>query len=74
MRFPRATHLVCFSLDQLDYIKTTWGTCYNTLRPHRGVAMTNDALDETFHPQSHGTVKCKQQLGGIIKSYCRDAA
>jgi putative transposase len=67
-------HFICFSLDQLDYIKTTWVTYYNTLRPHRGVGMTNDVLDETFQPQPHGTVRCKQQLGGIIKSYYREAA
>ena len=36
--------------------------------------MTNGVLDETFRPKSHGTAKCKQQLGGIIKSYYRDAA
>jgi hypothetical protein len=36
--------------------------------------MTNDVLDETFQPQPHGTVRCKQQLGGIIKSYYREAA
>ena len=65
---------MCFSLDQLDYIKTTWVTYYNTLRPHRGVGMTNDVLDETFKPQIHGNVRCKQQLGGIIKSYYRNAA
>jgi putative transposase len=74
VRFPRAAHLVCFSLDQLDYIKKTWGTYYNnTLRPHKGVGMTNDGFDQTFQPQFHGTVKSKQQLGGIIKSYYRDA-
>lgn len=65
---------ICFSLKQLDYIKTTWVTYYNTLRPHRGVGMTNDVLDETFQPQLHGTVRCKQQLGGLIKSYYREAA
>jgi hypothetical protein len=36
--------------------------------------MTNDVLDETFEPQLHGTVRCKQQLDGIIKSYYREAA
>jgi len=35
---------------------------------------TNDVLDETFKPQLEGRVRCKQQLGGIIKSYYRDAA
>jgi len=39
-----------------------------------GGAMTNDVLDEAFQPQPHGTVRCKQQLGGLIKSYYREAA
>jgi len=64
---------ICFDLDQLDYITMTWTNYYNTLRPHRGVGMTNDVLDETFQPQLHGTVRCKQQLGGLIKSYYREA-
>lgn len=36
--------------------------------------MNNEVLDETFEPQSHGKVRCKQQLGGLIKSYYREAA
>ena len=64
---------MCFDLDQLDYIKTTWVTYYNTLRPHRRVGMTNDVLDETSQPQLHCTVRCKQQLGEIIKPYYLDA-
>jgi len=67
-------HFICFSLDRLDYIETIWVTYYNRLHPHRGVGMNNDVLDKTFQPQSHGTVRCKQQLGGIIKSYYREAA
>jgi putative transposase len=46
----------------------------SALRPHRSVGMTNDVLDETFQPQLHGTVRCKKQLGEIIKSYYREAA
>lgn len=66
-------HFICFGLDHLDHITMTWVTYYNTLRPHRGVGMNNEVLDETFRPQLHGTVRCKQ-LGGIIKSYYREAA
>jgi hypothetical protein len=36
--------------------------------------MKNEVLDKTFVPQSDGAVRCKQQLGGLIKSYYRDAA
>ena len=67
-------YFMCFDLDQLDYITKTWIHYYNTPRPHRGVGMTNDVLDETFQPQLRGTVRCKQGLGGIIKSYYREAA
>jgi len=63
-----------FSLDQLDYITKTWVHYYNTERPHRGIGMNNEVLDETFQPQAHGTARCKQLLGGIIKSYYRQAA
>ena len=67
-------HFMCFSRDQLDYITSTWVRHYNTERPHRGVGMNNEVLDRAFQPQSYGTVRCKQQLGGLIKSYYRDAA
>ena len=63
---------MCFSRDQLDYITDTWVNHYNTERPHRG--MNNEVLDRKFQQQHHGTIRCKQQLGGIIKSYYRDAA
>ena len=67
-------HFMCFSLEQLDYIKSTWVTYYNTRRPHRGIGMNNNVLDERFQSQTHGVVRCKSQLGGIIKSYYREAA
>lgn len=67
-------YFMCFSLDQLDYITKTWARYYNTLRPHRGIGMKNELLDENFRPQFEGAVRCKQQLGGIIKSYYREAA
>ena len=65
---------ICFGLDQLGYIVSTWVRHYNTERPHRGIGMKNMVLDETFRPQPHGVVRCKSQLGGIIKSYHREAA
>jgi hypothetical protein len=35
--------------------------------------MNNEMLDENFEPQTVGEVRCKEELGGIIKSYCREA-
>ena len=67
-------YFICFDLDQLDYITKTWVHYYNTERPHRGIGMNNEVLDKTFLPQAHGAVRCKQQLGGIIKVYHREAA
>ena len=67
-------YFMCFGLDQLDYILKIWVSYYNTLRPHRGITMNNEVLDETFRPQLEGTVRCKQQLGGIIRAYYREAA
>jgi len=65
---------MCFSDDQLNYILTTWVRHYNSERPHRGIGMNNEVLDRTFEPQPYGAVRCKQRLGGIIKSYYREAA
>ena len=67
-------YYMCFSEDQLDYILTTWVRHYNSERPHRGIGMNNEVLDKEFKPQLEGAVRCKQQLGGIIKSYYREAA
>ena len=67
-------YFLCFDFDQLDYILRAWVCYYNTQRPHRGIGMNNEVLDTKFAPQSHGAVRCRQQLGGIIKSYYREAA
>ncbi len=65
---------VCFSKDQLDYIVRTWDKHYNTERPHRGSGIDNNVLDRPFQPLTRGTIRRKQQLGGIISSYYREAA
>jgi len=67
-------HFMCFSRDQLDYITENWVRHYNTERPHRGVGMENDVLDRSFRPSTRGSIRCKQELGGLIKSYYREAA
>jgi len=36
--------------------------------------MNNEVLNKKFKPQLESAVRCKQQLGGIIKSYYREAA
>ena len=67
-------HFMCFSIDHLHYITRTWIRYYNTERPHRGKDIGNRVLDVDFTPRAEGNVKCKEQLGGIIRSYYREAA
>lgn len=67
-------HFICFSADHLHHIQTVWATYYNERRPHRGVDIGNNVLDVNFTPKAKGAVKCREQLGGLIKDYYRDAA
>ena len=67
-------HFVCFSRGQLQHIVTVWLRYYNTRRPHQGLGINNEVLDEAFQPQTVGVVRCKEELGGIVKSYYREAA
>ena len=67
-------YFICFSRDQLDYIVRTWVKHRNTERLHRSVEIDNNVLDLSFQSQTHGTIRRKRQLGGIITVYYRDAA
>ena len=61
-------------MKHLDYIVYTWVKYYNTERSHRGIGCNNEVLDESFKVQTIGEVRCRHQLGGVIKSYYREAA
>jgi putative transposase len=74
MKQEMLNHFMCFGLDQLDYINRMWLKYYLEQRPHRGVGRDNTVLDANFIPQSEGAVRCKKELGGILKIYYRDAA
>lgn len=65
---------VCFSRSQFDYILRTWVRHYNFERPHRGREIGNNVLQVDFRPARDGSIRCRHQLGGIIKSYTREAA
>ena len=67
-------HFICFSRGQLDYINGVWTKHYHEQRPHRGVGRDNTVLDENFVPKTEGRIRCKTELGGILKSYYREAA
>ncbi|MEG3639259.1 integrase core domain-containing protein [Magnetococcus sp. PR-3] len=65
---------ICFSRSQLNYILHSWVDHYNHERPHRGVGRDNTVLDVNFSAARDGPIQCKERLGGIIKSYYREAA
>ncbi|MFP6584713.1 MAG: integrase core domain-containing protein [Candidatus Hydrogenedentota bacterium] len=64
----------CFSIDHLHHINTTWIRYYNSQKPYPGVDIGNKVLDTNFTPTFKGEVKCREQLGGIIRDYYREAA
>lgn len=64
----------CFSIDHLHHINSVWIKYYNTRRPHRGKDIGNNILDADFTATLNGKVKCREQLGGVIKDYYREDA
>ncbi|WP_227657720.1 integrase core domain-containing protein, partial [Candidatus Magnetaquicoccus inordinatus] len=64
----------CFSLSQLDYIQQTWLRHYNQERPHTGAGIGNNVLKVDFRPQETGSIRSREILGGITRSYYREAA
>jgi putative transposase len=67
-------HFVCFSRGQLDYIIRVWLKHYHEQLPHRGVGRDNFVLDTSFVPKTDGAIGFRSELGGILKSYYREAA
>ncbi|MEO5349434.1 MAG: integrase core domain-containing protein [Magnetococcus sp. YQC-3] len=65
---------VCFSQSQLGYIVRTWVRHYNTERPHSGDGIGNNVLQVDFRAQEKGPIRSKEALGGIIRTYYREAA
>jgi len=39
---------------------------------NRGIDIGNNVLDGDFTPSLKGDVKCREQLGGIIRDYYRE--
>jgi hypothetical protein len=46
---------------------------YNTERPHKSLDYRRP-IEPEEPPTLEGVVKCHQRLGGLLKSYYRDAA
>ena len=65
---------ICVSRRQLDYIVKSWVRYYNMERPHQGKGIGNNVLDVDFKARKEGIINSREKLGGLIRSYYREAA
>ena len=65
--------IVFFSERQIRYVVEQYVEHYNLERPHKGLDHRRPVEPDSSPPRD-GPVKCRQRLGGLLKSYHRDAA
>jgi putative transposase len=75
-------HLVIFGLNRLQYVVDCYGSFYNEQRPHQGIGNKIPSKYHTagqqgdsssLNPSVRSIVR-KDSLGGLLKSYSRNAA
>jgi len=69
-------YFVCFSLGHMEHISQEYTRFYNHHRPHQGVGnrpLNTDASIGT-EPASVRPIHCHMYLGGLLKTYYRQAA
>ena len=65
--------LILFGESHVRHVIEQYAEHYNTERPHQGVG--NRPLTEPVEPPpKEGIVQCRERLGGLLKSYYREAA
>ena len=65
--------IVFFSQRQIRYVLDQYVEHYNLERPHKGLDYRRPVEPDGSPPQK-GQVRCRERLGGLLKSYYRDAA
>ncbi|MEM6394518.1 MAG: integrase core domain-containing protein [Planctomycetota bacterium] len=73
-------HFACFSLRHVDHLVQTFVDYYNRHRPHQGFG--NRVLSHSGTPELKlaqeerpiGSIGCRSELSGLLKSYYRRAA
>lgn len=72
-------HLILFGLGRLQRVVNEYVAFYNTRRPHQGIGNvvpkdvdTKESVDRTIG--NTDSVKSEEFLGGLLKSYYREAA
>ena len=63
---------VVFGTDHFDHLVEEYLEHYHEERPHQGLG--NRLVVERAPPSDNGPIVCSSRLGGVLKSYRREAA
>ena len=65
--------MILFGEKHVRYVIESIAEHYNTERPHKALNYRRP-MEPDDPPTMEGVVKCRERLGGLLKSYYRDAA
>jgi putative transposase len=65
--------MIFFSERQIRYVVGEYIEHYNLERPHKGIEYRRP-VEPAESPPLDGEVACHERLGGLLKSYYRQAA
>lgn len=66
-------HMILFSERHVRYVVQSYVDHYNTERPHQGLG-NRRVIEPPEPPPKEGPVRCRERLGGLLKTYYREAA
>ena len=64
--------MILFGEQHVHHVITEYVAHYNTERPHKGLDYNRPV--ESAPLSREGPIQCRERLGGLLKSYYRDAA
>ena len=65
--------MILFGERHVHYVINEFVSHYNTERPHKGLDY-NRPVESDIPLSREGPIECRERLGGLLKSYYRDAA
>ncbi len=65
--------IVFFSERQIRYVMEQYVEHHNLERPHKGLGYRRP-VEPDESPPMEGEIACRERLGGLLKSYYREAA
>jgi putative transposase len=65
--------MILFGERHVHYVVNEYVSHYNTERPHKGLDYHRPIESDVPLPRE-GPIQCRERLGGLLKSYYRDAA